>query len=388
MVSRPLTDQRTRVARIITRLNVGGPAVQALLLSGRLDPERYETLLIAGVPGEREGDMRALRGWTDAAPIVVPELGREISPARDLRALLRIHGILRRFRPHIVHTHLAKAGLLGRVAGRAAGAPVVIHTFHGNVLRGYFDPVRSRLFLDLERLLARASTRIVAISPRQAVEIEQLEIAHPPKLVELPLGLELSPFLDPPRGRLRAELGIGSTVPLVGTVARIVPVKRIDVFLRAAAAILRVLPDCRFVVAGDGELRDRMGILALELGVAPAVSFLGWRSDLPALYADCDVVTLTSDNEGTPVSIIEALAAARAVVATDVGGVRDVVDGCGVVVPAGDAAAVARAVADLLRDPGRRADLGARGRARVHPEHDAATLIRRVEDLYSELVRA
>lgn len=382
-----LSNDRIRVARIITRLNVGGPAIQALLLAKGLDPTRYESILIAGVPGPREGDMRELRGGADAAPVIVPTLGREISLLGDVRALVRIFVLLRRFRPHIVHTHLAKAGLLGRMAARAAGVPIVVHTFHGNVLRGYFDPVRSRLFLLLEHALARASTRIVAISPRQLAEIERLGIARPPRVVEVPLGLELGPFLHPPRGRLRAELGIPAEVPIIGSVARLVPIKGIDVFLRAAARVREQRPECRFVVVGDGELRDPLEALARHLGIRAAVDFLGWRSDLPAIYADCDVVTLTSHNEGTPVSVIEALATGRAVVATDVGGVPDVIgEDRGVLVRPGDPGAVAVAVLDLLRDTGRRSELGRRGRAHVHPEFNASTLVRRIDSLYRELV--
>lgn len=390
MVPKPVAapGERIRVARIITRLNVGGPAIQAMLLTGRLDPERFETLLVCGRVGAAEGDMLELRREPGVAPIVLRALGRGISPFDDVRAFLGIVAVLRAFRPHIVHTHLAKAGLLGRLAAALLGVPVVVHTFHGNVLRGYFGAAKSGLFLRLERLLARLSTRVIAISERQADELRALRIAAEPRLVRIPLGLDLAPFLDPPAGRLRRELGLDGAVPLVGIVARLVPIKAVDVFLRAAALIVATNPAARFVIVGDGEERERLRPLADGLGLRERIHWLGWRADLPALYTDLDVVVLTSQNEGTPVSLIEALAAGRAVVATEVGGVPDVVvpPERGVLVPDGDHGAVARAVLDLLADPDRRRAMGAAGRAAVYPEYDSATLVGRIERLYLGLV--
>lgn len=372
--------------RIISRLNVGGPAIQAMLLSTRLDPERFETLLVAGRPGEREGDMSKLRPLAGARPVIVPALGREISPVADIRTLIRLMTLMRSYRPHIVHTHLAKAGLLGRIAARIAGVPVTVHTFHGTVFRGYFDPMRSRVFLVLERALARATTRIIAISERQVAEIRALGITSGARLVCLPLGLELSAFDDPPRGRLREELGVGAEVPLIGAITRLVPIKAIGVFVDAAAIVAREHPASRFVIAGDGECAEPLRARAARLGLADRVHFLGWRADVAALYADLDVVALTSHSEGTPVSVIEALAARRAVVATAVGGVPDVVSqGTGILVRDGDTAGIARAIVSLIDDPERRHRLGEAGRARVVPTYDAAALVRRIEDLYDAL---
>ncbi|MDE3102013.1 MAG: glycosyltransferase [Chloroflexota bacterium] len=373
---------RTRVVRIITRLNVGGPAIQALLLTEHLDPERYESHLIAGRPGPREGDMTAFRGGA-VRPIYLGSLGREISPPSDAATLVRLVVLLRRLRPDIVHTHLAKAGFVGRVAARLAATRVVIHTFHGNVLRGYFGPARTRLFLSLERYLARISDRIVSISPRQTAELLSLRIAPREKLVEIPLGLDLAPFIAPSPSGLRSELGLGDESPLVGIVARLVPVKGVDVFLRAAWRIHATRPDTRFVVVGDGELRDELEELAREIGVAPVVTFTGWRADLAPVYHDLDVVVLTSHNEGTPVTLIEAAAAQRPVVATAVGGVPDVIDGqSGLLVPDGDIDALSRSVIRLLEDRALARTLAAAARARVYPRYDRSELLARIDALY------
>ena len=380
-------DGRIRVARIITRLNVGGPAIQAMLLTQHLDQSRYETMLVCGRPGPHEGDMLELRGESGVTPVFIPQLGRGISPFDDIRAFASLVRILRTFRPHIVHTHLAKAGVLGRLAARLTGTPIVIHTFHGNVLRGYFGDARSGIFRLIERVLALASTRIIAISPRVAAELRDLGIAAAPRLIEIPLGLDLDPFLDPPRGLLRNELGLGAATPLVGIVARLVPIKDVRLFLDAARIVATARPATRFVIVGDGELRDELVAHARDLGLDGAVRFLGWRADLPAIYADLDVLALTSRNEGTPVSVIEALASARAVVATAVGGVPDLIDGPerGLLVPPGDPAAVAAAIVGLLDDPERRARMGAAGRDAVFPQYDASTLVRRIDALYRGL---
>lgn len=381
-------NRRIRVAHVITRLNVGGPAIQVLLLNSRLDPERFESVLICGRSGQGEGDMRALGRVDHRPPILIPTLGREISILDDLRAFGALVGIFRALRPDVVHTNLAKAGLLGRLAARVAGVPVVVHTFHGNVLRGYFDPVRSRLFLTLERLLARVTSRVITLSPRQRAELAARGIASGHRVEEVPLGIDLAPFLEGSQGVLHKELRLASDIPLVGIVARLVPIKAVDVFLAAAEIVGQTRPGVRFVVVGDGPLRNDLERRVAKAGLEPRVAFLGWRADLPAIYADLDVVVLTSRNEGTPLSVIEALAAGRAVVATSVGGVPDLIeDGKnGLLVDVGDPLLVATAVERLLGDPALRGRLGELGRRSVYPTYDAATLVARMAGLYEELV--
>lgn len=377
-------DPRLRVLRVITRLNVGGPALQAILLTERLDPARFAARLVVGEPGPSEGDMLSLRP-KEVHPLVVPGLGRAISPMADASSLVRLVRLVRVFQPHIVHTHLAKAGLLGRIAARVGGAPIVLHTFHGNVLRGYFDPIRSRVFLALERALGRISTRVIAISPRQKDEIRRLRIAREPKLVEIPLGVELAPFLNPARGELRREIGVGDE-PLVGIVGRLVTIKAVHIFIEAMGILGRSIPDARFVIVGDGDARPSLEALARARGLDHRMTFVGWRADLAPVYGDLDVVVLTSDNEGTPVSVLEALAAARPLVATAVGGVPDLVGAdAGVLVPPRDPQAVAEAVRRLISDPAEAARLGAGGRSRVYPAYDIATLVDRIETLYLDL---
>jgi glycosyltransferase involved in cell wall biosynthesis len=376
--------------RVIARLNVGGPALHATLLTERLDPARYDSLLVAGVEEPREGNYLHLRGRTLERLRTVPTLGREIGP-RDAAALVELWRLMRRVRPAVVHTHTAKAGTLGRLAALWAGVPVVVHTYHGHVFQGYFSPARTRLFLAIERWLGRRTDRLLTVSEAVRTELLGFGIGSPARLQVLPLGLELEPFTgcERLRGQLRDELALAEAAPLVGIVARLVPIKAHEVFLGAAARLREAVPACRFVVVGDGERRPELEALARELGLGDRVRFLGWRRDLDRIYADLDVVVLASRNEGSPVSLVEAMAAARPVVATRVGGVPDLVeDGVtGCLVPPGDAGATAAAIRNLLGDPERRAAMGTAGRKHVVPAFGADRLLADVDRLYTDLLR-
>jgi len=381
---------RTRVLHVIARLNIGGPAPHAALLTERLDPARYDSRLVTGVEAPAEGNYLDLHGKATDGVTVLPSLGREIRGLGDVAAFLRLVGFIRRVRPHIVHTHTAKAGTLGRLAAWVVGVPVVVHTYHGHVFHGYFSPARTRLFLAVERWLARRTDRLVAVSETVRRELLALGIGSSERLCVIQYGFDLDPFLaaDGLRGQLRAELDLPAGAPLVGIVARLVPVKAHEIFLEAAARLARAVPASRFLVVGDGERRQALEALAARLGVAESIRFLGWRRDLARIYADLDLVVLTSRNEGSPFSLIEAMAAGRPVVATRVGGVPDLVeDGVtGCLVPSGDADALAAAMGALLGDPGRRQALGAAGRKRVASAFTAERLLGDVDRLYTELL--
>jgi glycosyltransferase involved in cell wall biosynthesis len=384
--------EKLRVLRAITRLNIGGPAIHAVLLTRGLENDRFSTMLVSGLEGPHEGTMRDLATAHGVRPRIVAELGRELSPANDLRATLRMYRLIRRARPHVVHTHMAKAGTAGRLAAWFARVPIVVHTFHGHTFHSYFGRAKTTLFLQIERALARVTDRIVAVGEDQRRELAAYGVAPPAKIVPIPLGLELEEMLDAEgeRGKLKAELGLNGHSKLVGVVARLVPIKAHEVFLQAAARVRASAPEAHFLVIGDGERRAELGDLASTLGLADVVHFLGWRGDMKRVYADLDVVALSSNNEGSPVALIEAMAAARPVVATDVGGVAEVVrDGeTGLLVPPRDSDALAAGLLEILRSPGRARAFGSAGRARVYPRHAAGRLVADVERLYLELARA
>ncbi|MBV05700.1 MAG: glycosyl transferase [Acidobacteria bacterium] len=380
---------QTRILRVIARLNIGGPARHVILLSARIDPARYSTLLVTGHEAPSEGNMSSLAKSVAVEPRVVAGLGREISLWRDLLAWFRLYRLCVRYRPHIVHTHTAKAGVLGRLAARAAKVPVIVHTYHGHVFQGYFSPLKTRLFLAIERWLGRSTQRLIAVSEAVCQDLLQLGIGTPESLVVIPLGLNLDPFLrcEDLRGQLRAELGLQPDTPLVGIVARLVPIKAHEVFLKAAAKVCARFPQSRFLLVGDGERLAELQLLVERLGLRDRVLFLGWRQDLDRVLADLDLVVLTSRNEGSPVCLIEAMAAARPVVATRVGGVADVVDDgiTGCLVDADKPEDVANAIVELLGDENRRRAMGEAARQRV-PRFGIDRLVSDMDRLYGNLL--
>jgi glycosyltransferase involved in cell wall biosynthesis len=383
--------EQLTVLRAITRLNIGGPAIHAILLTRGLDGGRFRSTLVSGQEGPTEGSMRDLAAGQAVRPLSLAGLGREVSPLHDLLAVRQAYALIRRLRPTIVHTHLAKAGTVVRLAARLAGVPIVLHTYHGHVFHSYFSPLKTQMFLNIERALGLLSDRLIAVGEKQRHELIGYRVAPAEKIVAVPLGLAIEPMLEVERerGRLRTELGLSDGEVLVGIVARLVPVKAHEVFFEAAERIARAVPRARFLVIGDGERRAELERLAGRLGLSERTRFLGWRRDMRVVYADLDVVALSSLNEGSPVAIIEAMAAGRPVVASDVGGVSEVVEhGCsGLLVPRRDAAALAAAVIDLLRDPAGAARLGAAARAAVFPKYAASRLVEDIGRLYLDLAR-
>ncbi|MBA3738690.1 MAG: glycosyltransferase [Actinobacteria bacterium] len=374
-----------RVLRIVTRLNVGGPARQAVYLLGALERRGFLTELVSGSVGPGEGELLP----TDGLHTRIPELKRPLDPFADLRAARAVRRLVRARSPHVVHTHMAKAGALGRLAAHRARVPVVIHTFHGHVLEGYFARPVTAMFLAAERRLARWSDALVAVSPAVRDELLELRIGVPSQWRVVPVGLELDDLLAPApgTGEARRRLGLSQHGAVVGIVGRLVPIKDHVTFLEAAARIAARRPDVTFVVAGDGELRSALEAQGRGM-LGDRIRFLGWVTDLPTLYAAIDVVVLTSRNEGTPVSLIEAGAAAKPVVCTRVGGVDDVVrhDVTGLLVPAGDPAGIAAAVLRLMEDQGMARSMGEAARGWVRDRFTAERLADDLSNLYRELI--
>lgn len=337
-----------------------------------------------------EGNYMALHGRSAARLVQVPELGRELSGIKDLGSLRALVSLMRRERPHIVHTHAAKAGALGRVAAAVCRVPVVVHTYHGHVLRGYFSPRKEELFRGIERGLARVTDHLVAVTPRVRQELLDMRIGRPDTFSVVPLGFDLGQFegSERHRGELRHELRVDPDVPLVGIVARLVPIKAHEVFVRAAHRLHAEHPGMHFVIVGDGERRQELERMVRDVGLETVTHFLGWRADLSRIYADLDVVMLTSRNEGSPVALIEAMACARPVVSTSVGGVPDVVqDGrTGWLVPMDDAGALAGAVSRVLLRPADAASVARAAREHVRERYGAQRLVADIDALYARVL--
>jgi glycosyltransferase involved in cell wall biosynthesis len=345
-----------RILRIIARLNVGGPAIHVTLLTEKLTAPEFESYLVSGTIDPGEGDMAYFAEAHGVKPIFIPELGRGLHPVRDVLTLWKVYKLIRELKPDVVHTHTSKAGFIGRVAAWLARTPVIVHTFHGHVFHGYFSPLKTRLFLVLERLTASMSDTIITLTEGLRRELaEVFHITRKGRIMVLPLGLDLEVFARTPRktGSFRAAWDIHAGVPLIGIVGRLAPVKNHILFLEAAARVKQQLPAARFAIIGDGETRVEVEAKVDALGLRESVIFTGWERDLAPIYSDLDVLVISSTSEGTPVSVIEALAAGCPVVSTAVGGVPDLLDqgNLGKLVPSGDAEALANAVTDTLLTP-------------------------------------
>jgi len=385
---------KVKILRIITRLNIGGPAIHAVLLTGDFEKKGYDSLLVSGSISKVEGDMGYLADGYDVRPVYVRQLKREISPVDDITALFKVLGIIKRYRPQIVHTHTAKAGMIGRLAAILSGVPVRVHTFHGNIFSGYFGRFASSFFIALERALARYTDAIVVISEEQKKEISEIyRIASKEKCRMIRLGFDLEPFLScsSRKGEFRRSRGLNGEDILIGMVGRFTAIKNHKMFVDAAEVVIKnavpsLCEKIKFVLVGDGELKEDIRRHISDRGLEEYFLMTGWIKDMPSLYADLDIAVLSSDNEGTPVSLIEALASSVPVVATDVGGVRDAIGAGGILIGKGASEAMGAALFELASSPDRRRSLASSGKESVIKMYSKERLINEHETLYEELL--
>jgi glycosyltransferase involved in cell wall biosynthesis len=409
-----------RIVRIIARLNVGGPAKHVVWLTAGLQNWEWESLLVAGTVPPGEDDMSYFAAEQGVTPSFVPEMSREIS-LKDALTVRKLYRLFLSTRPDIVHTHTAKAGTVGRVAGllyrwltlqALLGRPRAchfVHTYHGHIFHSYYGKLKTRIFLLIEKALAKLITdRIVVLSEQQRREInEEFGVGRADQFAVIPLGIDLGVFADwKERGQsFRDEIGVGADQILVGIVGRLTEIKNHELFLRAVALFKSEFakPDrcVRFVVIGDGSLRNALEQQADSLGLTADVIFTGSRRDLEEVYPALDIVALTSRNEGTPLTLIEAMANARPVISTAVGGVVDLLgesnssdrDGAfwvcprGIGVVPGDPLAFAAGLGFLIEDAALRRETGARGLQFVASQYSKERLVDDIENLYSELLQ-
>ena len=401
---------QVKVLRLIARLNIGGPAIHSVLLTQGLNGGRFSSRLVTGAVSPGEGEMGYFADSRGVVPIIIPELGRQISPLNDFKALWKIYRLVWAEKPDIIHTHPAKAGSLGRLAGVLYNLVVLclghsrraklVHTFHGHVFHGYFSPWKSRLLVLVERLLALLSHRIIAVSEAVKVDlVEVYKVCRGEKVRVIPIGLDLS-WVDDLKGycgAMRKEFHIPPHATTVGIVGRLTGIKNHRLFFTAARSLRR--DNLRFLAVGDGKLRSDLQRMVRDLGLEGCVVFTGWQKEPAKIYADLDIVCLTSLNEGTPVSLIEAMAAGRPFVATDVGGVRDLMVGPqtihpsgfrvftnGVLTPPDDPVALSEAVAFLAANPGQRRAMGMIGQKWATERCSRERLLQETERLYVELL--
>jgi glycosyltransferase involved in cell wall biosynthesis len=411
-----------KIIRVIARLNVGGPAKHVVWLTKGLQDADCESLLVAGSVPPDEDDMGYFATEMGVSPLFVSEMSREISP-KDVLTIWKLFKLFLRERPDIVHTHTAKAGTVGRAAGllyrwltpgALFGRPracTFVHTYHGHIFHSYYGPVKTKLFLLIEKVLARLVTdRIVVVSKQQLREInEEFGVGRADRFSVIPLGLDTSVFAEwEVRGKsFRDELGLSPDDILVGIVGRLTEVKNHELFLQAAAEykdkFSKQHPGARvrFVVIGDGSLRKQLRQQVDLLGLIEDITFVGARRDLEDIYPALDVVALTSRNEGTPLTLIEAMANARPVISTAVGGVIDllgdpisqnsdssfVICERGIRVPPNDASAFAAGLERLAANPKLRRDIGERGLQFVAGNYSRERLLQDIRKLYGDLLK-
>ena len=406
-----------KILRIIARLNVGGPARHVVWLSSGLKTAGYDTLLVAGIVPPGEDDMSYIAAEAGVTPFIVAEMSREIS-VKDVLTTWRLFRLMVRERPDIVHTHTAKAGSVGRAAGLMyrwltpavlVGKPRrcrFVHTYHGHVFHSYYGRVKTQLFLTIEKWLAWLVTdRIVVVSEQQRREInEQFGVGRPGQFAVIPLGIDMSTYANwqERRASLRQELKAGENDILIGIVGRLTEIKNHRLFLQAAALLkMSIGSRAHFVIVGDGSLRSELEARAEALRLSDDVSFIGTRNDPENFYPALDIVALTSLNEGTPLTLIEAMANKRPVIATAVGGVVDLVGSTlsqseaqagytlcerGVLVASGDPEGFALGLARLIKDHDLRRELGQRGFDFVTHKYSKERLLNDISDLYARLV--
>lgn len=376
-----MSDGRIRVMRVIARMNVGGPARQAAALMRGLDAERFDQRLYCGFAGSGEADYVDLCA-PDLGVHRVPGFG-QARPTGDGHVLMRLAGEMRRFQPHIVHTHTAKAGALGRMAAVLARVPVRVHSFHGSVLQGCYSMPRAPMVVAAERMSALVTDRLVAVAARVRDELVALGVGRPDQYAVVPPGVALGAL--PRRAAARLALGIpGGDAPVVAYVGRLIDRKRPDRLVDVARQVRRLVPGVRFLVCGGGEALGAVQTAAKGLG--GTVRYLGWRADIETIYAAADLVLLTSDDEAMPVSLIEAGLAGLPAVATRVGSVPEVIqDGVTGLLAHRGTYGLTRHVVRLLRDEQLRRKMGRRAQALTTSRFGPDRLVSDVDDLYGAL---
>lgn len=391
-----------RVLRILNRLIIGGPLLNAAYLT-RYMPAEFETLLAVGEKEDHEKEADFFTRQLGIQPLYIPDMGRSVHLRKDYRAYRRIKEIIRDFKPDIVHTHAAKPGAVGRLAAIHMKVPVIVHTFHGHVFHSYFHPFKTKLFLNIERCMAKKSDAIIAISDQQFKELSHdFKIAPPEKFRIVPLGLDLGMFqenIEAKRKKFRREFGISDDEIVITITGRLVPVKNHTLFLEAISYVLKKSDrKIKAFIVGDGETRKLLEAKAKQLLIPYSTEgdthhphplvFTSWRHDVDVINAGSDIIALTSLNEGTPVSLIEAQAAGKPVVSTRVGGIGDMVgEGeTGLLSDCHDTSGFCNNLLKLVEDDALRHRLGHHSADAIMKKYSYQRLVNDMAQLYHELL--
>ena len=389
-----MEGRKIKILRIINRFNIGGPTYNATFLTAFLG-EEFETLLIGGLPEEGESDSLYITEKYGVKPLLLEELVRNPSISNDRKAYKRIKEIIKEYQPDIVHTHASKAGALGRKAAHSSGVPVIVHTFHGHVFHSYFGKLKTKLFKSIERNLAKKSTGIIAISDKQKNELSEIHgICPSDKIKVIQLGFDLKPFNDKrqnERATVRKELGLNSDEVAIAIVGRLALIKDHGFFLEAIEGLLsQTSKAVKVFIVGDGDQRDwiQERVNQINSKFDDQIEMTSWIQDIGRFNAGMDLVCLTSKNEGTPVSLIEAQAGNIPVITTNVGGVQDIVqhEETGIIIDQGNVHSYTEALRELVENEKKREKMSQNGWTFVEDKFHYTTLVRNMESYYHELL--
>lgn len=386
--------KKIKVLRIINRFNIGGPTYNATFLTAFLGPE-YETLLVGGLPDVGESDSLFILEKYGVKPLLIDEMVRNPSLSSDRKAYKKLKQIIKDFQPDIVHTHAAKAGALGRRAAVSCNVPVVIHTFHGHVFHSYFGKVKTHIFKTIERRLARKSDAIVAISEIQKYELSKIHrIVKTDKITVIPLGFDLLPFREKrisEREKVRATYNLDNETVAIAIVGRLAPIKNHTYFLEIIENVLaQTTEKIRVFIVGDGSEKESIEAKVNEINTfyPDVIKMTSWIEDIGTFNAGMDIICLTSKNEGTPVSLIEAQAGGIPVITTNVGGVKDIIleNETGFVVPLGQQALFTQKLVYLIENEKKREKMSQNGWNHVEQKFHYQTLVQNMDKLYRHLL--
>lgn len=393
---------KPRILRIINRLNLGGPTYNAAYLTKYLEQD-FETLLVSGMKDEHEESSEFIVRQLDLHPLYVPDMYRELNPFKDYKSYYRLRKLIDEFKPDIVHTHAAKAGAVGRLAAIHGGVKAIVHTFHGHVFHSYFNPVKTQVFLSIERYLAGRTSRIIALSKSQKEElVYKFRIAPEEKFKVIPLGFDLAKFETDTitkRANFRRDYNVGDDEIAIGIVGRLVPIKNHTLFLNALHIVSqKTSKKIRAFIIGDGEERNKLEALATELGICydtsdfskkSTLTFTSWIKDIDVSNAGMDIIALTSYNEGTPVSLIEAQASSKPIVTTNVGGIEDIVipNTTALLSKSDDLESFSENLLRLIEDDLLRKTMAEKGAQFVRNRYSYYNLCSEMASLYTELCR-
>ena len=392
--------ENIKVLHIITRFDKGGSAQNTYLSLLGLKKKNYQLSLVSGLSLESEMKYEEIKAKEKDIQILesegikfiqCPFLLRRINVIKDLKAFFDIWRIIKKYNPLIVHTHSSKAGLMGRLAAKLAGTPIIVHTPHGHVFFGYFGPFKTKLFIIFEKLASRITNKMIALTNKERDDHVLFRITDEDKFVVIPSGVELNKFRELPfneKQNLKKELGIPENSLIVGTAGRLVPVKGPEFLVKASKYIISKYPDTYFMFTGDGPLEQDLKRKALEMGISDNIIFLGWRDDLAKIISIYDVFVLPSLNEGMGRVLVEAMALGKPIVASNIGGIPDLVihGKNGFLVPPKNPKELAKYIQILLEDEKKREKMGLAGKE-MSLNFSAENMVEKIEKLYGELLK-